>query len=75
MFDLVIKDAEILDGSGAPRVHGDLGVAGGRIAAILPPLTPTSPRTGFAPEPSRISASLMTRSNMAHSTMIFSSTI
>ena len=38
MFDLVIKDAEIFDGSGAKPVHGDLGVTGGRIAAIGPKL-------------------------------------
>lgn len=38
MFDLVIKDAEILDGSGAKPMHGDLGVIGGRIAAIGPKL-------------------------------------
>ena len=34
MFDLVIKDAEIFDGSGATPVHGDLGVTGGRIVEI-----------------------------------------
>src|SRR5690348_17306160 len=34
MFDLVIRDAEIFDGSGAKPVHGDLGVTDGRIAAI-----------------------------------------
>ena len=34
MFDLVIKDAEIFDGSGATPVRGDLGVTGGRIAEI-----------------------------------------
>ena len=38
MFDLIIKDAEIFDGSGAKPVHGDLGVTGGRIAAIGPKL-------------------------------------
>jgi N-acyl-D-amino-acid deacylase len=38
MFDLVIRDAEIFDGSGAKPVHGDLGVTGGRIAAIGPRL-------------------------------------
>jgi len=38
MFDLVIRDAEIFDGSGAKPVHGDLGVTGGRIAAIGPGL-------------------------------------
>jgi N-acyl-D-aspartate/D-glutamate deacylase len=34
MFDLVIKDAEIFDGSGAAPVRGELGVSDGRIAAI-----------------------------------------
>lgn len=34
MFDLVIRDAEIFDGSGAKPVQGDLGVRNGRIAAI-----------------------------------------
>src|SRR5712671_1167566 len=34
MFDLVIKDAEIFDGSGAKPVQGDLGVTAGKIAAI-----------------------------------------
>ena len=38
MFDLVIRDAEIFDGSGAKPVHGDLGVTDGRIAAIGPKL-------------------------------------
>ncbi|MBS0539227.1 MAG: amidohydrolase family protein [Proteobacteria bacterium] len=34
MFDLVIKDAEIHDGTGAPPRRGDLGVTGGKIAEI-----------------------------------------
>ena len=34
MFDLVIKDAEIFDGSGAQPVRGDLGVTAGRITAV-----------------------------------------
>ena len=34
MFDLVIKDAEIFDGAGNAPVRGDLGVTGGKIAAI-----------------------------------------
>jgi len=38
MFDLVIRDAEIFDGSGAQPIHGDLGVTKGRIAAIGPKL-------------------------------------
>ena len=34
MFDLVIKDAEIFDGSGAKPVRGDLGVRDGKIAEM-----------------------------------------
>lgn len=34
MLDLVIKDAEIFDGTGAKSIHGDLGVEGGRIVAV-----------------------------------------
>ncbi|WP_420446304.1 N-acyl-D-amino-acid deacylase family protein [Candidatus Poriferisodalis sp.] len=33
-YDIVIKDGMIFDGSGAPRVRGDVGIAGGKIAAI-----------------------------------------
>src|SRR3954469_12621977 len=38
MFDLVIRDAEIFDGTGAPPMRGDLAVSGGRIAGIGPKL-------------------------------------
>src|ERR1044071_5826151 len=41
----------------------------GPIAAILPSVTPKSPCVGLAPEPSKISASLITRSNMAVSSV------
>ncbi len=34
MLDLVIRGAEICDGSGAPRYRGDVGILGGRIVAI-----------------------------------------
>src|SRR6478736_309561 len=34
MFDLVIKDAEIFDGSGNAPVRGDLGVTNGKIEAV-----------------------------------------
>jgi N-acyl-D-aspartate/D-glutamate deacylase len=34
MFDLVIRDAQIFDGSGAQPVHGDVGVTDGKIAVI-----------------------------------------
>ena len=33
-FDVVIKDGLIFDGTGAPRVRGDVGIADGRIAAM-----------------------------------------
>jgi N-acyl-D-aspartate/D-glutamate deacylase len=33
-FDLVIKNGVVIDGSGMPRYRGDVGVLGGRIAAI-----------------------------------------
>jgi N-acyl-D-amino-acid deacylase len=33
-FDLLIRDATIIDGTGAPRFEGDIGVRAGRIARI-----------------------------------------
>jgi N-acyl-D-amino-acid deacylase len=33
-YDLVIKDGLIFDGTGVPRVRGDVGVTGGRVSAI-----------------------------------------
>jgi N-acyl-D-aspartate/D-glutamate deacylase len=40
MFDLVIRNAWLHDGSGAPAQRGALAVSGGRIAAIGPDLGP-----------------------------------
>jgi N-acyl-D-aspartate/D-glutamate deacylase len=34
VFDLLISDARIVDGTGAPTYAGDIGLRGGRIAAI-----------------------------------------
>src|ERR1700734_2894708 len=36
MLDLLIRDAEIVDGTGAPARHGDVGISDGRIAAVGP---------------------------------------
>ncbi len=33
-YDVVVKDGLIFDGTGAPRVRGDVGIAGGRVAAM-----------------------------------------
>src|SRR5262245_54175613 len=34
MFDLIIRDADIIDGTGRPRERGDVAIANGRIAAV-----------------------------------------
>jgi len=34
VLDLLIRDAEIVDGTGAPAFHGDVGVSDGRITAV-----------------------------------------
>lgn len=33
-MDLIIRNGEIVDGTGAPRVRGDVGIAGGKIVAV-----------------------------------------
>ncbi len=38
MFDLVIRNGKIVDGSGGPSFEGDVGVADGRIAEVGPKL-------------------------------------
>jgi N-acyl-D-aspartate/D-glutamate deacylase len=36
LLDLLIRDAEIVDGTGAPARRGDVGIRDGRIAAVGP---------------------------------------
>ena len=33
-FDIVVKDGFIFDGSGAPRVRGDIAISDGRVVEI-----------------------------------------
>ena len=44
MLDLLIRNARICDGTGAPAFMGDLGVAGGRIRYVGPPDRQTAER-------------------------------
>jgi N-acyl-D-amino-acid deacylase len=44
MLDLLIRNALVFDGSGAPPVVEDVGVAAGRIAAIGPKLDASAAR-------------------------------
>ena len=34
MYDLILKNALVLDGGGGPGVHADVAVSGGYIAAV-----------------------------------------
>ena len=38
MFDVIIRNGKIVDGSGQPAYVADVGLTGGRIEAILPEL-------------------------------------
>ena len=37
MFDILFRNAKVIDGTGNPWFYGDVGVEGGTVAAVLPP--------------------------------------
>ncbi|EGW43446.1 hypothetical protein HMPREF0178_03666, partial [Bilophila sp. 4_1_30] len=36
MFDILFRNAKVIDGTGNPWFYGDVGVEGGTVAAVLP---------------------------------------
>jgi N-acyl-D-aspartate/D-glutamate deacylase len=44
-LDLVIRNGSVVDGSGSPAVHADIGIRGDRIVLIEPHITRTSKRS------------------------------
>ena len=48
MFDILFRNAKVIDGTGNPWFYGDVGVEGGTVAAVLPPRLhgPRPPRGG-----------------------------
>ena len=48
MHDIVIHNATVVDGTGAPPFHGDVAITGDRIAEVTPRLA-----HGEAPPPGR----------------------
>ena len=38
MFDLLLKNGLVVDGSGSPAVKADIGINGGKITAVSPSL-------------------------------------
>ena len=45
MFDLLIKNAVIIDGSGSGRYKGEIGIIGDKIAKIAPSLEDSAKKT------------------------------
>lgn len=45
MFDCVIKNGLIVDGSGSPAFHGDVGLQNGKITAVAPALKNSAAKT------------------------------
>src|SRR6476646_4214333 len=44
-YDLVLRNARIVDGTGSPWYRGDVAIKGGAIAAIAPTITAAAART------------------------------
>lgn len=44
MFDIIIKDGHVVDGTGKPRFTADVGIKDGKIAAVEPTLTDVAER-------------------------------
>lgn len=44
-FDILIRDGKIVDGTGSPSFHGDLGIKSGKIAAMGKLMNRTATRT------------------------------
>ena len=61
-LDLVIRNGSVLDGSGSPAVHADIGILGDRIVLIEPHITGPAKRTidatGLIVTPGFINAAL-----------------
>lgn len=43
MFDILFRNAKVIDGTGNPWFYGDVGVEGGTVAAVLPPAPRPAP--------------------------------
>ncbi|RPI02109.1 MAG: D-aminoacylase, partial [Zetaproteobacteria bacterium] len=44
MYDMLFRQATVVDGSGAPAAVADVAVAGGRFVAVAPRLDGEAPR-------------------------------
>ena len=44
MLDIIIRNGRIVDGTGLPAFHGDIGIAGGRLRHVGGQLAATAPR-------------------------------
>ena len=45
LFDILLKNGTVVDGTGRPRFVGDIGIKGSKIAAVGPSLSGSAART------------------------------